>query len=164
MFDIDPPIEIVLETLATKVKSDNLIKVKPTTKPAPTRVSNTYACLTNDNDDDDVVAGRIAATNRVTRTEKSVKGMNNKKMISQGMKEYADDEDDDDDDDTDKSPVLVEVRELRNTEIMEKNSSTTEVLDLGIMITINNCMPGVNNSVGDALVVTVATKNSCEGK
>ena len=51
--------------MVTKMTSDSLIMVKLTTKPIPIRVSNTYACLTNDNDDDDdeAFAGRTTATN-----------------------------------------------------------------------------------------------------
>ena len=88
--------------------------------------------------------------------------MDNKKMTSQGMDERANDEDDDDD--TDKPPVVVENCELRNTEILEKYLSTTEIFGLGTMITINKRIPGVENSDDNALAVIVTTKNSIEGK
>ena len=52
MFNTEPTPGTVLEKSATNVTSECPIKVKPTTKPTPTLVSNTYACLTNDNDDD----------------------------------------------------------------------------------------------------------------
>ena len=84
----------------------------------------------------------------------------NKIMSSQRMDERADDEGDD----IDKRPVVVEICELRNTETKKKNLSTTAVLDIDTMITINKCMPGVDNSDDDASAVTVATKHLCEEK
>ena len=38
---------------STKVARARPIKVKSTTKPTPTLVSNTYECLANDNNDDE---------------------------------------------------------------------------------------------------------------
>ena len=51
MFDTEPTPASVLETLNANATSDSPVKVKPTTKSTPTLVSNTYACITNDNDD-----------------------------------------------------------------------------------------------------------------
>ena len=79
--------------------NDSPIKVKPPTKSTPTLVSNTYACLTNDNDyDDDAVAdvGWTTATNR-----EPIKGI---KMISQRMDEL----DNNDDDVIEPPPLVVE--------------------------------------------------------
>ena len=141
--------------------SDSLIKVRPTTKTTPTLVSNTYACLANNNDDDDDdgFSGCNATTNRVQRTGKSVQGMNNKKMTSQGM----DERDDDEDDDTNNPSVVVATLELQNT-VIKKKSSTMAVFELGTMININKGMPGLDNSDNNASAVTIATKNSSEGK
>mmetsp|Transcript_5423 Transcript_5423/g.5842 ORF Transcript_5423/g.5842 Transcript_5423/m.5842 type:complete len:92 (-) Transcript_5423:52-327(-) len=54
MFDSNPIPESVVESVVTKMKRIRPIKVKPTTKPIPFRVSNTlYGCLANDHDDDE---------------------------------------------------------------------------------------------------------------
>ena len=159
MFNIDPISDIVVVTSATNVTRDSPIKVQPTTKSTPPIVSNTYECLTNENDDDDddndiECVDRTVAINQVPQIETSVR-MNNNKMASPGR----DERDDRGDDNTNKRPVVVEICELRNTEIKKKKSSTTAVLDLGTMIT-----PGVDNGEDDALAVTMATKNLFEGK
>ena len=120
---------------------------------------NIYECLTIENDDDDdniECVDRTAAIKQVPRTETAVR-MNNNKMASPVRDEC----DDRGDDDTDKQPVVVEIRELRNTGIKKKYSSTTVVLDLDTMITINKCMPGIY-SEDNASAMTVATKSSCE--
>mmetsp|Transcript_45023 Transcript_45023/g.48726 ORF Transcript_45023/g.48726 Transcript_45023/m.48726 type:complete len:115 (+) Transcript_45023:159-503(+) len=60
-----PPIE---ESISPVMRTIT-IKVKPTTKPIPTRVLNKYACFTNNNDDDDLVS-HTEAVNRVPTTVK----------------------------------------------------------------------------------------------
>ena len=81
-------------------------------------------------------------------------------MTSQGMDERGDNEDDN----TDKPPVGVAICEFQNTAIKKKKLSTMAVLDLGTMIIIKKCMPGLDNSDDDASAVTVPTKNLSEGK
>ena len=90
MFDTDPISECVVETVATKVANAISIKVKPTTKPTPTRVSNSYKCLANDNNDDenDVECDdRTLEIKQAPRTDKTVKGKNNKKKTIPERKE-----------------------------------------------------------------------------
>ena len=111
MFDTEPILEIVLKIVATNVASASPIKVKPTTKPTPTLVSNTYECLTNDNNNDDDLeyANCTVEINQVPRTGKTVQGMNNKKMTSPGR----DESDNRCDNNTNTRPVIVETCELR---------------------------------------------------
>ena len=120
MFDTEPIFETVLETLATNVASASPIKVKPTTKPTPTLVSNTYEFFANDNNNDDDVerADHTVEIKQVPRTGKTVQRMNNKKMTSLGR----DERDNRGDDNTDTRLVVVETCELRNTRIKKKTA------------------------------------------
>ena len=134
MFNTDPISECVVETVATKVARARPIKVKPTTTPTPTLVSNTYECLANDNnddEDDDECADRTVEIKEEQQTGKTVNGKNNKKKTNPGRKER------DSRGDTDTQPVVVATRELRNTRIKKKKPPTIAVVDLGTMITIH---------------------------
>ena len=160
IFDTDPISERAVATVATKVASASPIKVKPTTKPTPTLVSNTYECLANDNNDDDddgECADRTVAIKQEPRTGKTVKGKNTKKKTTPGRDES------DSRGDTDTRPVVMETRELGNTRIKKKQPPTTAVVDLGTMITTNKGMPGVDNE-DDASAMTGTTKNLGEVK
>ena len=161
IFNTEPTPAPVLEALAANEMRESPINVKSKTKPTPTLVSNNYVCFTNDNDDDDddEFVGHTIATNQVPRTGKSVQGMNNKMMTNIGM----DDCNDDKDYYINKPPVFVAICELQNTAI-NRNLSTTVVLDLGTMININKGMPELVNINDDASAVIIATKNSSKRK
>mmetsp|Transcript_8885 Transcript_8885/g.9467 ORF Transcript_8885/g.9467 Transcript_8885/m.9467 type:complete len:95 (-) Transcript_8885:28-312(-) len=68
-----------------------------------------------------------------------------------------DESDDDEDDAADATPVIVETRELQNTE-NKRNSSTKAVLDLGTMVNNNKNMPKLDKFDDDASAVIVAAK------
>jgi len=160
MFDSNPIPESVVESVVTKMKRIRPIKVKPTTKPIPTLVSNTYGCLANDNNDDEDVnesVDRIVEIKEEQQTGKTGKGKNNKKKTNPGRKES------DRDGGMDTRPVVVATRELRNTKIKKKQPSTTAVVDLGTMITTTQGMPDVDNE-DDNSTMTGTTTNSSEVK
>ena len=120
MFDTKSIPETVLEKLAINVTSERPIKVKPSTKMTPSRVSNIYACLINDNndkaDDEEAAVNRAAPTQQVPTT--------GNKMISKQMDEL-----DDNDDDINEPPALVVISDIPNTAFM-RNLSTLEKIGL----------------------------------
>ena len=88
MFDTGPTPACVVETVTTKVARARPIKVKPTTKPIPTLVSNTYGCLANDNNDDeedDVES--VDRTVDIKETQQTGKAGKGKKTTSRRIQE-----------------------------------------------------------------------------
>ena len=128
--------------------------MKPSTKPIPTRVSNTYECLTNDDEIDNV--GHVNSTSAITkapRTETTHKGRKNEKKTQPAKEESG----------TQCNVVtqtgVVKTHELRNVGIMKKQLVPSAVMDLGTMIATNSGMLEGDNE-DDASAMTGSTKKS----
>ena len=154
MFDTDP-FSVIVVPSGTSISHHSSIKVKPTSN-FPALLSNTYECLTNDNNDDnDAVANvdRTVEFKKVPRTGTTVKRRNNKKKTKPARDESGIRRD------ADTRPVVVKTRELQNIRTKKKQPLPSAIVDLGTMITTNKGIPGVDNE-DDASAMTGTTKNS----
>ena len=108
-FDTDPFSVIIIVPSVTNIPHHNPIKVKPSANLTQTLVSNTYECLTNDNNDDnDAVENvdRAVETDKVSQTGTTVKGRNNNNKTSLARDESGIRRD------ADTRTVVVKTREL----------------------------------------------------
>ena len=109
------------------------IKVKPTTKPTPTQVSNTYACLANDKNDDD---------DEIVQIPHDMSNQDHTPKVKPPMKfTPTSDDDDDDDDRADVTPFIVDTCKLRKPEF-KRSLHATALLNLGLIVNSNSTRLG----------------------
>ena len=149
MFDVEPTPAPILALSTVNTTSESPIKVKPMTKPTPTLVSDTYACLANDNnnnnnDDDEIIPIPHNMFNKESipvTVDKLIPKVMSKRKIK--VKPTTKPTPTRDDDDANVTIVIVETRKLQNTKI-KRNLHTTALLDLGSMVNNNKNMPDLD--------------------